>query len=274
MQITNINSDFNLSLNQMQYIEEVLKLSIDSARAHIGVSVVDTTPIFLLNNLGYGKLTGREVNVEDLAQGEKRKDMEVLGMYFPKIDLLGVERSAIAICPERILAQVGLVHNSNPNPQEMNYLLVNIFAHEFAHAVLDKSEAPSDFPKTLFHEWMEESLANYIALDVLMNYRNLYFRFSMWGMVEDMEQFAKGGAVVGARDFIKNQPDNYRLGGIVEELEEITQYAKLWAQHKYEIAADDSAANAWLDYVQANLDNLDKEHTLKLYAAIFDRFAE
>jgi hypothetical protein len=154
---------------------------IDILGADFYLRNASITKIFLISEEDFETVQSKYPYLKNKYRDAKNPAIELLGCYleypFPQI----------LICPERIAR-----HSS---ADQFNYLFLLVLLHELVHADLaDKKYIQNTHDD--FYCWMEESLANFIALQSL----DFFLRGDKQKHMDELVSFCQG------------QPDNYKLG--------------------------------------------------------------
>jgi hypothetical protein len=132
-------------------------------------------------------------------------DTEMLGYYTRASGLY--DQPAIVICPDRIWRV------AQGNDDQTLMLMVKVLIHELAHAVMDANQEKKLYgKKDAFYHWVEESLANYLTLEVLQHYDPRFYDY--------------------AKNFIAHQSPAYRLGGVLHNAGLSLTVPQHWQRHK------------------------------------------
>ena len=177
-------------------------------------------PVFLLSDSSMKELDDSSEPViqedEEMAKDNQQPSTEVLAVYLSRIKLgFGTEVPAIYLCPERIY-EVALSFKKSYNKkfeEPFSILTAKVLIHEFAHVFMDPGWINISGLKTdqkLVYKWIEESLANWITLTVF----------------NGNEEFDI------VRNFISQQPPNYRLAVKLFDLPFDIKYIETWKENK------------------------------------------
>ena len=260
MNIININSTIEITHSQKSFVEEILFCGDDHGmiREDSFYCLSKQIPIFLVNEKSMQKHE-KETEYRYELNPERKPHTEWLGFYGRDSSGLFDHTPRIAICPERIASCV-------KSDEEFMFLLAKVIVHEFAHAKMDyRDENVKYRQKDTFWQWMEESTANQLTLEVFRDftrgyrYRKNAFRNVSW---EDV----LWDFIV---DFIKHQPPEYALG--YEIFDKRVQRWWIWKNHKDELGGQKriKQKNDWLQYVQNNYQQIDEKKVEVLYDALF-----
>jgi len=270
MIIININSRFDLSPDQISFIEDVFSRDRYYEQTPNRLSELSQTiPVYLVdevkfNNIRHGIFkddnddrhdrdyrddrphnddrndNNSDSNDDRNNDGEFRStpDTEVLGYYLSK----GVHgNQEIYICTDTIFRH-------SMNNDELKFLLAKVIVHEFAHAYMDYRHRR--YNKTdEFYSWMEESFANEITLYHFRDYERIPYhrkykrRYLSHNPIPSPFDYVK--------EFIKRQPNHYKLG--LDLFENRIRCFDIWARNKCEVEQKTTAKKEWLDYVKANV---------------------
>lgn len=141
----------------------------------------DTTKIFLISEEDFENVQSEFPYLKNKIFDKKNPPIELLGCYleypFPQI----------LICPERIERYC--------SEEQFKYLFLLVLLHELVHAHLANKKYIYNTNDD-FYCWMEESLANFIALQSL----DFFLKGGQQKYMDDLVSFCLG------------QPDNYKLG--------------------------------------------------------------
>jgi hypothetical protein len=170
---------------------------------------------------------------------------EVFGMYltcpFPQI----------LVCPERIRGWTQ--HNGRIT---FKMLFLKVLIHEIVHFKLNSGVRYGK--RDLFYKWMEESMANFIALNALYYFFKLCRR--------NMREFNE------LRLFCKKQPDNYAFGEILFEIEKESEKGEFYAQYSKWFngchQVNKKRTKKWLDIV-TNIDFIDYDKLVQEYNRLY-----
>lgn len=142
---------------------------------------VATTKIFLISEEDFETVESQFPYLKNKYREGKNPPIELFGCYleypFPQI----------LICPERIARYCSEDH--------FKYLFLKVLLHELVHADLANKKYIYNTHDD-FYCWMEESLANFIALQSL----DFFLRGDKQKHMDELVSFCLG------------QPDNYKLG--------------------------------------------------------------
>lgn len=135
-------------------------------------------------------------------------DTEILGYYTRASGLY--DQPAIVICPERI------ERVAQGNYDQTIMLMVKVLIHELAHVLMDANQEKKLYgKKDIFYHWVEESLANYLTLEVLQDYDPNFYLY--------------------AQDFINRQSPAYRLGSVLHDAHLPLSTPLKWRERKVKL---------------------------------------
>ena len=141
-------------------------------------------------------------------------------------------------------------------------LTSKVIVHEFAHAKMRLHPSAHYTPTDQFYEWMEEPMANLIALECFSHSGHRFGR-------ED-RQIAHVTTLLNpfdyVRDFIAGQPDNYRLA--LDLYDHRVRYWWIWRNQKDDIQKRTNEKQDWLDYVTTHVGNADEPTLRQLFEAL------
>ena len=163
MNITNINLKYCLNDNEKIFIENILKSSNFIGSVFLK-KILDTTPVFVLNINDFDKKL-RKLEISFDEENNKKNDrypaIELLGFYTRKKIEFSEKTPIIVICLEKIV-------KITSTQQEFLFLTTIVLIHELAHAFMDIEEENTIYgKKDEFFDWMEESIANLMPLEVI-----------------------------------------------------------------------------------------------------------
>lgn len=220
------------------------------------------------------------INKEDKYKGKmKRTDIiETLGVYFPNYNSINkdtIKQPAIFLCMETISEKAN-------DYNEFLYLTLLVLFHEISHHIInnDKDYLPQDE----FSQWMEESLANCIALNMLYNVLDVYTDeypnhfYHKYG-AEYLNYLGKHtiNQLVELLDFSKeyviSQPKNYQLGYYLFMYGQTRyyDYSWRWKNDKHKLSNfRHKEKQEWLEYVKYDMIKDSGVKLERLYDNIFD----
>jgi hypothetical protein len=185
----------------------------------LGISyLLNHIPVFLVNEKSFRQYSDSPENT-----------FEYLGWYMR----LGRNNDipSIFICYDRIK-----IYSKNNN---YKYLFAKVVIHEFAHALMDCgiiSLKKLNKRNKILYEWIEESLANFITLQIAEK--------------SNFKRFKKD-----VINFIKIQPDNYKFGKVLfDEYHEDLFIWMLWWKIK---------ESAFKDFPSTNIERFKNKATFR-----------
>ena len=257
MNIININSDICLNDNQISFIRDILINGDDGYiryRRNSLFRLIKSIPIFLLDENSFEKEI-RRLKIE-VIKGEF-PSTEYLGFYTREKRSFFDETPVIVLCLERI-------YKLTRDETKFLYLTTLTVIHEFMHAILDIDNVNKFYKKDEFFEWMEESMANAMALELIKH----YFRYLRRTQEENNCQFIlKDDLLIFAKNFVKHQPPHYALG---YEIYKNYRWYIRWGRYKKKLAKlKTKEKQSWLNYVKQNYNSIDRNTLYNLYEALF-----
>jgi len=255
MKIINLDSRLELTQAQISFAESVINSEPSSMRF---------TPLsFLMNEVPVFLLMPDSMPYEERNMDSEKPPTEYFGFYQHSAKILGIERPAIGLCPERI-------KNYVKNDEEFMILIAKVIIHEFAHAVMSQPPKNNYQPRDEFYQWMEESMANLITLEYFDWYNNRY-KYRLHGFYNLTYKTSITNSLNFVKDFISKQPDNYRLGLDLFQ----NKFGKMmptwlkWRNNKKDIQLRSKEKQDWLSYVAANVGKTDRKKLKQLFDNLF-----
>lgn len=275
LKFINAGSNIDLTRNEAVWIDSLLSYEraamyewFDDRREYSIARRTFDTPVFLVDEAAVIKQFEKEQalimqnsdedkaeHIEEMRRAEQHADippMELLGFYQRAGFGFFKDTPVIVISPEKIAQYAG-------NYREYQALLALVIAHELAHAQMDPyGESRRYRKRDLFFEWMEESLANCIALKFFDDYDRWFQRAHFLDFDEidrviqfEMEEFHELEAFV--RNFVRRQPPRYALGFHIKKR---CHYWRDWVRAKKELHKQehDGRKEAWLKYAMQHFD--------------------
>jgi thiol-disulfide isomerase/thioredoxin len=182
VKVINIDSD-KLKGDEISFFENLFSESLikhedtfDKKFLEVFNSLLNHIPVFLVKEKTFHEYTKDSKEL-------KEPVFEIFG-YYTRLGT-SFEIPAIFICYNKIVDHV------NKKKLDLKHIFSMVLIHEFAHALMD-CDINTDHQKSEYYQWMEESLANCITLFIAENSKNKDF----FG---------------DTKDFIKTQPDNYKV---------------------------------------------------------------
>ncbi len=271
MHILNINSALEINNAQKVFIEKILICDNNHniCEEDSLYNLSNKIPIFLVNEFTmkhYGDITKYEFesNVDidfdiKILNDYKNPKTEWFGFYDRENSGVFDNTPMIVICPERIA-------NNVDSEEEFMLLVSLVIIHEFAHAKMDYNNENSKYcKKDMFWHWMEESLANKLALEILHNFFSTYHKTETFKNFTTWSQRAKDFIV----NFVKQQPPAYALG--YELFDKHIGWWWIWKNHKKELSGTKKLEEkkTWLTYVMYNFKKIDIKKIKPLYDSLF-----
>lgn len=258
MIIVNINSRFDLSPDQISFIEEILTCDIFHHQKEFWLyELTKKIPIYLVDeakfdNIKKGNYSDNEEHRNKFNNERNNKEGT---KYSPETELLGFYLSKGALGNQEIYICTDTIFRHTKNNDELKYLLAKVIVHEFAHAYMDYRHRR--YNKTdEFYSWMEESFANEMTLyhfrdyERIPNHRKYKRRYLSHDPIPSPFDYVV--------EFIKKQPANYKLG--LDLFEHGIRCFDIWARDKCEVEQKTTAKKEWLDYVKANVRSSTFDH--------------
>lgn len=250
MKVINLNSKFDLTAAQIDFAESVMTnfACIDRfPDESIDFSFfIKSIPVYLLDE--QTMKTWERKNEREYFNDfdSERPSIEWLGFYCPNCSVLGVTHPAIALCPERI-------EQCSSDDTELCWIVAMTLIHEFGHAFMDVSHY-GHYDE--FHDWIEEPMANFITLHVAKCVCFAKPSFSKYTWYVNSKYLTKNNSIFDVdafykfvEDFIKHQPDNYRIGAYMFNKGYFDLYNVVnWSRMKSEWSGLTWQKRLWLDY--------------------------
>ena len=248
MKVININSEYELTHAQMSFFQSVIDSVEENSYSEDSINILMNEIRILLVNRGVQ---------------EEQSDGDPLGFYQHSCPILGVKKPVIGLCLEKIIDSV-------EDDQELIILIAKVLIHEFAHAKM-KLRGSVYHPIDKFYKWMEEPLANKITLEYFRIYSDedefqLHRRFYPYRgktVIKPSTKIVSKSAFDFVKEFIKTQDKHYQLGLDLFESEAGCPWT--WSIYKSRIQKKTKEKQDWLDYVEPNLGNTDKETLENLF---------
>ncbi len=276
MKVINLNSHYELTPAQISFIESVIYCGErDRPFDNDSISILaNKIPIYLLapenmpdeDSIYRGIANDQSFesqSKETYYRNDKKPSTEWLGFYQHSYKVLGVNTPIIGLCPERLM-------NCVNSEEELTYLIAKVIIHELAHAKMKLHPAANYEPVDEFYKWMEEPMANQIALQYFHDFDEIYKYHYGYGR---RANFARHISPVSpfdyAKTFVSQQPDNYRLG--LDLFNNNLYYWWIWRNCQDDINQNLTAKNDWLNYVRANVGKTDKTILHNLFDALHKR---
>jgi len=218
------------------------------------------------------ELHGRDIigiKNKDKHKGKKGQTVhaEALGLYYSNYSVLGnkkMPQPAIFLCMHTI-SKEAKDHN------EFLYLTTLVLLHEIGHHIMNQGNYYK--PKDEFYEWMEESFAECLALNMINEVLDAY-RCHNYGFDDhNINQFVE--FLNYSKNNIIRGPKNYRLGYYLFKFGQTSKYdySSRWTWDKQKLCNPTYKTvekKAWLNYVKNNVINDEGAQLEQLYKALFD----
>jgi hypothetical protein len=194
MKVINLNSMYELSKEQLAFAERL----VQSCERYV---TEDDTPRRLLQDIPIFLVD--DATMRNWSEGEQSEmpSVDLLGFFAPSVSILGVRKSVIGLCPERIRKHAAL-GDDPPTDTQVTWLTGKVLIHELAHAIMREPTELRDAEPD-FYKYMEESMANVIALKAIEG------EALLGG--SRVASAATQTAIEYAREFVRRQPAEYRL---------------------------------------------------------------
>lgn len=221
-----------------------------------------------------------DIKNEDKYKGKMDKTVttEVMGLYCPNYSVLNnskMKQPAIFLCMQTISEKAN-------NHNEFLYLTTLVLLHEISHYIMDSGKEYT--PQDEFSNWMEESLANCLTLNLINNilvfYTNDYpYNYSHRFGEEDLRDIGKHNInqfvelFDYCKEFIISQPKNYQLGYylFIYENNQGLFGTWRWTSHKHKLSNFlNKEKQDWLDYVKYDVIEDNGAKLKILYDTLFD----
>jgi len=217
------------------------------------------------------ELHGRDIigiKNKDKHKGKKGQTVhsEALGLYFPNYSVLGkigMPQPAIFLCMHTI-SKEAKDHN------EFLYLTTLVLLHELGHHIMNRGNYK---PKDEFYEWMEESFAECLALNMIKKVLDAYKHHNYGFDDHNINQFVE--FLEYSKYNIIRGPKNYQLGYYLFMFGQTSKYnySSRWTWDKQELCKPNYKTvekKAWLNYVKYDVINDKGAKLEQLYKALFD----
>ena len=251
MKIINIDSPVLLTEDQIAFTEKVIRCGEPEGLKYDSIAVLmEEIPIFLVS---------RETMDEIMRMYEL---IDALGFYMRNFPVAGLRNKktirAIGLCPEKI------VNCEKENSQNQMYLIAKVLIHEFAHAKMDLHPNANYTGDKEFYKWMEEPMANLITLQYFERFEeNTCYKYKSFSNFQEPKY---EGVLEFVKDFISNQPENYKPGLDLFKHGSLENSWNEWRKNKKALSANKTdEKNEWIEYLKNNHNKTDKQKLKELF---------